>query len=104
MSKFLKPMKDGNGLSSTGVGNLSDIISNINKVISTGIGIITTGVIILAIFIAFKFFTADDDTKRKNAKSQLIYCIICIVILLALLILAPTVTTAIKDALDEAAV
>ncbi|MBQ7973695.1 MAG: hypothetical protein IJ295_01925, partial [Clostridia bacterium] len=63
------------------------------------LGLLPAGVVILAIFIAFKFFTADDDSKRKNAKNQLIYCIIGIVVLVALLILAPIVIDLIKDTL-----
>ena len=64
--------------------DLESIINTINGVVSGALGILTAGVVILAIFIAFKFFTADDDTKRKNAKSQLIYCIIGIIVLIAL--------------------
>ncbi len=91
----LKPMAD---LSET---NLDNIIDKINGVISAGLGILTAGTVILAIFIAFKFFTADDDTKRKNAKSQLIYCIIGVIVLIALLILAPQVTTLIEQSLAK---
>lgn len=95
MSKLLKALN-------TGVSNtdLESIISTVNGVVSAAIGILTAGVVILAIFIAFKFFTADDDTKRKNAKAQLIYCIIGIIVLLALLILAPNVIDMIKKALE----
>lgn len=95
MSKLLKALN-------TGVSNsdLESIISTVNGVVSAALGILTAGVVILAIFIAFKFFTADDDTKRKNAKSQLIYCIIGIIVLLALLILAPNVIDMIKKALE----
>lgn len=80
-------------------GALSSIISVINGVVSTALGILTAGVVILAIFIAFKFFTADDDGKRKNAKAQLIYAIIGIIVLIALLIIAPNITSAIGKAL-----
>ena len=80
--------------------SLTNIISTINTVISSAIGIVTAGVVILAIFIAFKFFTAEDDGKRKNAKAQLIYAIIGIVVLIALLIFVPTITGAIEKALE----
>lgn len=80
--------------------SLTNIISTINAVISSAIGIVTAGVVILAIFIAFKFFTAEDDGKRKNAKAQLIYAIIGIVVLIALLIFVPTITGAIEKALE----
>lgn len=85
--------------SSVTTTTLSSIIKTVNGVISTALGLVTTGVVILAIFIAFKFFTADDDTKRKNAKSQLIYAVIGIIVLIALMIFAPTITTAISGAL-----
>ena len=62
--------------SNASTASLTSIISTINSVISAGLGILTAGIIILAIFIAYKFFTADDDGKRKNAKAQLIYAII----------------------------
>ena len=93
--KNLLPMAATSVTSST----LSSIISTINGVISTALGLVTTGVVILAIFIAFKFFTADDDTKRKNAKSQLIYAVIGIIVLIALMIFAPTITTTISNSL-----
>ena len=93
--KNLLPM----AASSVTTTTLSSIISTVNSVISVALGLVTTGVVILAIFIAFKFFTADDDTKRKNAKSQLIYAVIGIIVLIALMIFAPTVTNAISGAL-----
>ena len=86
---------------SADTGSLTNIISTINTVISSAVGIVTAGVVILAIFIAFKFFTAEDDGKRKNAKAQLIYAIIGIVVLVALLIFVPTITDVIEGALTK---
>lgn len=97
MSKFLKVL-GGDG-TTVDTANISNIIKNVNSVVSAAIGILLAGVVILAIFIAFKFFTADEESKRKNAKAQLIYCIIGIIVLLALLILAPNVITMIEDTL-----
>ena len=77
-----------------------NIISSVNAVVSAFLGLLTAGVTILAIFIAYKFFTADDDTKRKNAKNQLIYAIIGIVALVALLVLTPNVVTWIKNSVQ----
>ena len=99
----LFPMTDNTTLiesGNTALDDLSNIITTINTVITSAIGIVTAGVVILAIFIAFKFFTAEDEGKRKNAKSQLIYAIIGIVVLLALMVFAPTITTAIGNALE----
>ena len=78
---------------------LTSVMKIVTNVISAALGILTAGVVILAIVIAYKFFTADDDSKRKNAKAQLIYAIIGIVILIALMIFAPTVTKAVQDSL-----
>ena len=97
----LFPMDDKDiTLSSGATGDLSKIVDTIESVITAALGIVTAGVVILAIFIAFKFFTADEEGKRKNAKSQLIYAIIGIVVLLALMIVAPSITTAIGNALN----
>ena len=93
--KYLLPAAVGDPDTS----NLDAVISNINTIITAALGILTAGVVILAIFIAYKFFTADDDTKRKNAKQQLIYAIIGIVVLIALMIFAPMVVNAVKDSL-----
>ncbi len=82
-----------------GTDKLNDIIGTINSVVSTALGILTAGVTILAIFIAYKFFTADTDDKRKNAKAQLIYAIIGVVVLLALLIFVPTVIETVKNSI-----
>lgn len=95
MSKLLKTL-----VSDVSTSNLDTIIKNVNTVVSSAIGILTAGVVILAIFIAFKFFTADEESKRKNAKAQLIYCIIGIIVLIALLILAPSVIGMIEKALE----
>ncbi len=86
-------------VSSISTGTLSSIISTVNGVVSAALGILTAGVTILAIFIAYKFFTADTDDKRKNAKAQLIYAIIGVIVLLALLIFVPTVITTVSGSL-----
>ena len=93
----LRPLAD---LVAGDKGNLDTIIKTVNTVISAFLGLLTAGVTILAIFIAYKFFTADDDTKRKNAKNQLIYAIIGIVALVALLVLTPNVVTWIKSSVQ----
>ena len=87
------------GLMLLGNEDLEKMIGTINGVVSAALGILTAGVVILAIYIAFKFFTAETDDKRKNAKSQLIYAIIGIIVLIALMILAPNVVNLIKDAI-----
>ena len=97
----LFPMNSVTSLGTSDTANLSTIVKNITTVISSAIGIVTAGIVILAIFIAFKFFTAEDDGKRKNAKAQLIYAIIGIVVLIALLIFIPSIKNAITGALAK---
>ncbi len=94
--KSLQPMSGSN----LKTEDLTSIINTINGVVSAALGILTAGVVILAIFIAFKFFTADDDSKRKNAKSQLIYAIIGIIVLIALLIFVPNIVKMVADTLN----
>ena len=90
----LRPMADDTSA-------LTSVIKVVNNVISAALGILTAGVIILAIVIAYKFFTADDDSKRKNAKAQLIYAIIGIVVLIALMIFAPQITNAVQTNINK---
>lgn len=85
--------------SSVTTNTLSSVIKTINGIVSVGLGIITAGVVILAVFIAFKFFTAADEGARKNAKAQLIYAVIGVIVLVALTILAPQITGWIGGAL-----
>lgn len=97
----LSPMGSGDvgALTSSDISNLSTIIANVKTVISAALGILTAGVVLLSIFIAYKFFTADTEDKRKNAKAQLIYAIIGVVVLVALLIFAPQIVDAVSKAL-----
>lgn len=83
------------------VTNIDNIVAIVNNVIAAAMGLLTAGIIVYAIFIAYKFFTADDDGKRKNAKAQLVYAIIGIVICIAIMIAAPQITNAIKNTLGK---
>ena len=87
----------GGTLSSASTSNLTAVITQINNVVNVALGILTAGVVVLAICIAYKFFTADTDDKRKNAKAQLIYAIIGIIVLVALMALTPVITSAISN-------
>lgn len=78
--------------------NLTQIVETISNVLGIALGLIAAAVVILAIFIAFKFFTADTDDKRKNAKQQLIYAIIGIIVLFALIALKQPIMDAITQA------
>ena len=81
--------------------NLTNMIGLIKNVISVALGVITAVIIGFAIYLAIKFFTAEDDGKRKNAKQQLIYAIIGIVVMIALMLIAPQITNAIQDAVKK---
>ena len=52
----------------------------------------------MAVVLAYKFFTASDESKRKNAKAQLIYAIIGIVVLVAMLIFVPQLVSLVTNA------
>ncbi len=71
--------------------NLNTIVSAVKNVMFALFGLLTVGAVILAVVLAYKFFTASDETKRKNAKAQLIYAIIGIVALVAVLIFVPQI-------------
>lgn len=101
---FFNSLMSGSGVSKLGssdtsLTNLRNIVDNIKTIISVGLGLVTAGVVILAIFIAYKFFTADSEDKRKNAKAQLIYAIIGVVVLIALMVFAPMILNAVTGAL-----
>jgi Na+-driven multidrug efflux pump len=62
-----------------------------NTVINTIIGLCGGIMVLLAIYLAYKFMTADDEGKRKNAKGQMIYAIIGILVVIIVLVLWNTV-------------
>lgn len=101
MNFFKSLMEGSNLLGENDTKPIEDAIKTVQGVISAALGIMTVGVIVIAVFIAYKFFTADTDDKRKNAKAQLIYAIIGVVVLLALLIFAPQLTTLIGNAMGN---
>ncbi len=90
----LKPMAD---LGTISTGNLTKIVNAIQSVMTALFGLLTVAAVVLAIVIAYRFFTASDEGKRKNAKAQLIYAIIGIVVLVVLLIFAPQLVTLVTN-------
>ena len=42
----------------------------INAIANSILGILGLGILAVAIYIGFKFFTAEDEDKRKNAKGK----------------------------------
>ena len=101
---FIKNLLAGNDIINSGdmsaaTTAMEGLGDTINAVAMTIFGLLTIGLVGVAIFLAFKMFTASDDTKRKNAKGQMIYAIIGVVVLLVMLILTPVISDAIENAL-----
>lgn len=88
------------GLTENGKTDLTQTVKVFTTVATSITGVITVVVVAYAIYLAYKFFTANDEDKRKNAKAQLIYAIIGVVVLVAIMILIPVVTNAIKNGLE----
>jgi Na+/proline symporter len=77
---------------------LNDVMTQVNTVVNAIIMGLGGIVVLFAIYLAYKFMTADDDGKRKNAKAQMIYAIVGIFAVIVILILWNTV---LKEALKE---
>lgn len=93
-----QPQQGSSGISSAETSDLTLILNRISDVVGVALGVVAIGVVVLAVFIAYKFFTAETEDKRKNAKAQLIYAIIGIVVLLALIALKQPLVDALKNA------
>ncbi len=100
---FIKNLLASSIIADTGSATeaMKDLAGTIKTVAITIFSIITIGLVGVAIFLAFKMFTASDETKRKNAKGQMIYAIIGVVVLLVFLILTPVITDSITNALNS---
>ena len=70
-----------------GTGNFLQGVNMIRDMANIVLGVVGVAVIFVAIWLAFKFFTAEDEEKRKNAKGQMIYAIIGVVAVLAIVII-----------------
>jgi uncharacterized membrane-anchored protein len=67
--------------------SLTSAMGTVNTVLNTVIGALGGVVVLFAIYLAYKFITADTEDKRKNAKAQMIYAIIGVIVIFAVLIL-----------------
>ncbi len=90
----------GTGLSSANDA-IKGIAKQINTIASTIFGVLIIGMVGVAVYLAFKMFTASTEDKRKNAKGQMIYAIIGVVVLIIFLILTPVITNAINQAMTN---
>ncbi|MDR0383778.1 MAG: pilin [Christensenellaceae bacterium] len=74
----------------------TDLVNAVNSVMSIFMGfasLLTVAITYFAIYLAYKMVTAEDDSKRKNAKGQLIYAIIGVVVIVALMVFLPSIIT-----------
>ena len=66
-----------------GTGNVAlmanSVLGAIDLIMSSLIKIITLGASVLAMFVGWKMMSAEDDGKRKQAKTQLIYAIVGVI-------------------------
>ena len=84
------PPPGGGGGGDVDTQPIEDALSQITHVLTivlvSLLGLIGIFAIGIAIWIGFKMATATDDTKRKDAKKQLIYALVAIVAVMALII------------------
>ncbi len=88
-------------MSDISTANFDKIMSTIKTIATSIFGLLAIAAVALAIFLAYKFFTASDETKRKNAKAQLIYAIIGVIVLVLMLAFITPLTDLITKALPK---
>jgi heme/copper-type cytochrome/quinol oxidase subunit 2 len=74
-------------LATTDMTNVTSAFTQIKSIMNSVLGILGFAIVGLAIFLAFKFFTASDEQKRKDAKGQMIYAIIGVVAIIIIVVL-----------------
>ena len=71
-----------------GFGGVQDEALAVVRLITTIVlSLVGLGVLLVAVWIAFKFVTAVDEQKRKDAKGQMIYAIIGLLVVVVLLVI-----------------
>ncbi|MDR0975926.1 MAG: pilin [Christensenellaceae bacterium] len=70
--------------------SLIDFIKIITYVAQWLIGLLGIAAVIFAVYVGIKFFVADEEEKRKNAKMQFVYSIVGMFAALAIIILYNT--------------
>ncbi len=81
--------------------NFEKIITTIRTVATSIFGLLAIAMVAVAIMLAYKFFTASEEGKRKNAKAQLIYAIIGLIALVILLAFTGPLIDLIKTAMEK---
>ena len=66
---------------------INQMVGIINGIAIAVLSLITVGVVGLAIYIGFKMATASDDSKRKDAKRQLIFAVLGVVAIVVVIVL-----------------
>ena len=79
-------------------GNVATIIQG---VVSAFLGLFTLLGVLFMIYIGFRLAKAEDESKRKEAKKQMIYTIVAIIGVVVLIVLFNTVIMAEIRRLDE---
>ena len=80
-------------LATPNTASLTKMNNDINGIANAVLGVLGLGILAIAIYVGFKFFTAEDEDKRKNAKGQMIFAIIGVVVIIAILVLWNTVVS-----------
>ena len=70
---------------------LDPVILAVNIVVNAIIGLLGIAAVLFIIWVGFKMARADDDSKRQNAKKQLIFAIIGVLVIVFLLVMWNTV-------------
>ena len=73
------------------IPGVNDAIIIANTAMDSVLKIISTAAVVFAVYVGWKFISAETDDKRKNAKMQLLYTVIGIVGVVVFAVLASTV-------------
>jgi len=69
----------GPGIEDGGIGGVTETYNAIADIINSILNVLVTAAVVYGVYVGWQFMKADDDAKRKNAKTQLLYTIIGVV-------------------------
>lgn len=97
MIDFIPAIAEGTAAGGSAIDDIANsALSMINSILSIITEVVWVGLGFLAAYLAWKFISADDDSKRKSAKTQLIYAVIGILGVLVIQALIPSLISAIS--------